>query len=112
MRIIVKPYLSHLLCSPPVFKGRCGLVSFRLNDTFKAGTNINFVIVHGPHDDQVDFFADLSEVLATRAPGKTLIVGDWNIDLLPTLSSDPFRDYPKRLERHSERRLLLNAFLD
>ena len=67
---------------------------------------------HGPHDDQMEFFADLSEVLASRSPGKTLIVGDWNIDLLPTLSPDPFRDSPERMERHSERRLLLNAFLE
>ena len=37
-------------------------------------------------------------------------MGDFNIDILPTLAADPFQDSPHRLSKHSEERHHLEAF--
>ena len=37
-------------------------------------------------------------------------VGDWNVNVLPTMSSDPFFDSPNRLLHHSDRRDSVEAW--
>ena len=54
LRAIMKPCLVGLLHAEPIFKGRCGLFSFKPNDTFKRGKALNVLLVHGPHDDHFD----------------------------------------------------------
>ena len=37
-------------------------------------------------------------------------MGDWNIDELPNLETDPFRDHPRRSSHHEFRRLFWDAW--
>ena len=40
-------------------------------------------------------------------------MGDWNVDQLPTFSSnDPFADIPNRSQHHFDRRCVLTAWAD
>ena len=113
MRVIIRPFLKQFLVRKPVFKGRCCLISLKPHGLIRKRSccGINIVVVHGSHEDPETFFADLSELLGCRIPGKSLIVGDWNVDLLPSLPDDPFSSLPDRRLRHEDRRLLLDAFL-
>ena len=76
---------------------------------------ITILGVHGPHyDDELpEFFNDLSFLLSGRqSKSKTIAMGDWNIDELPALSIDPFRNELNRSDHHSFKRAIRDSWMD
>jgi len=94
------PFLRHV-----EFKGRACRLDFRQSRMITWST----LFLHmTPGDDGFSdaFHEDMFDVayLANSRPKRSLLVmaGDFNVDLLPTMVSDPFRDLPGRASRHEE----------
>ena len=93
MLFVVRSCMSEFVQSC-VWRGRCGAIHLRQRSTLD-GTNIcmNLYVVgvHGGHDALfADTLADIACLVRRRPFGsRVMILGDWNVDLLPTLSSDP-----------------------
>ena len=111
MRFVIRNDVKHLFNSV-AWMGRSGVLimasRFESNKQF-----VNFVGFHGAHGKLIsDSFNDLCTLLALgRACSKTLVMGDWHIDILPTLANDPFSCTSNRMAHHFERRELLNSWL-
>ena len=78
------------------------------------GSSLFVVGFHGAHSDALaDSLSDVA-ALVKRKPrrAKLAIMADWNIDLLPSLSADPFQSKPSREEFHRGRRSTLQTFCD
>ena len=69
-------------------------------------TSLYAVGVHGAHGDSL--LESLTNVVALirRKPrqAELIVLGDFNIDLLPSLEADPWRGVPQRSEFHQDRR--------
>ena len=76
--------------------------------------NLFVVGIHNSHGEaQIDCLADLAYLLKKRPWGsRVLLVGDWNVDQLPTCANDPFSDEPGRGWHHMEERMRLNTLVD
>lgn len=101
------PFLRHV-----EFKGRACRLDFRQSRMITWST----LFLHmTPGDDGFSdaFHEDVFDVayLANSRPKRSSMVmaGDFNVDLLPTIVSDPFRDLPGRASRHEERRMLFRS---
>ena len=78
-----------------------------------ASCSLLLVGVHGSHTDPASSLADVSRLCQRRPPGcLVLAVGDWNIDLLPAMASDPFQHERRRQTMHGDRPQLLQALAD
>lgn len=70
-----------------------------------AGNRINFYIVgaHSSHSElRTDTFNDVAYLLKRRPLGsKAVVVGDCNVDQLPSLQVDPYLYVPRRDEWES-----------
>ena len=95
------------------WEGRAG--SLHVNHAYaRPGQTVNLLLV-GVHAAHGDFLHDsLSEasILIGRRPrhSEVVAIGDWNVDMLPTLALDPFSDLPLRSSHHSERRDAIEAW--
>ena len=70
--------------------------------------------VHGAHDSTAaEHMADLC-VLANSIRGcrHRVAMGDWNIDLLPSLACDPYQGIVDRESKHQLQRIMANSFAD
>ena len=57
--------------------------------------------------------ADIAYLIKKRPWGcKVIVVGDWNVDLLPAMQSDPFHTHAGRQWRHLEERVMLRTLSD
>ena len=74
--------------------------------------NVFVVGCHGPHGEREDFLTDLNAILLKKPRlAKVLMLGDWNVDQLPVLQTDPFSGSRSRRKHHEEERSLLAAFV-
>ena len=75
---------------------------------------LNAVIVgiHGAHDDELAHSRADASFVSRNFPrnAQRAFLGDWNVDLLPAMSNDPFKDLPSRQRHHLDRRLLLESW--
>ena len=76
-----------------VFRGRAGLLqlsSLRAADGFCAACAI--IGIHGAHGENLeDSLSDAAYVASyTDRSCRRVFAGDWNVDVLPELTSDPF----------------------
>ena len=98
-----------------VWHGRAGAVHlFQKPRANSLGLNTVIFGIHGGHGDELSqSLADLSW-LSSKFPrnARRLFLGDWNVDQLPALESDPFQEVPNRTQHHFERRCLLDAWAD
>ena len=95
MQFTIRRRFRHLARNV-TWKGRCGALHL-FNRNTGSGKNFNLYIigVHNSHgEEQIDTLSDISHLLRHRPWGcKVLLVGDWNVDQLPTLANDPYRDH-------------------
>ena len=94
--------------------GRAGSVLLNVPQMLSGSSHpfLYIVGVHGAHSDAlVDSLTDVV-TLIKRKPrfAQLLLLGDWNVDLLPTLQVDPWHDVPRRSEPHPDRRRTLESF--
>ena len=89
------------------WRGRCGALFLEGAD----GASLFVVGFHGAHGDMAaQGLADLREILACRPHGSQFIViGDFNIDLLPVSAVDAWSDRDGRASKHREERVLLES---
>ena len=80
----------------------------------KLCINLFIVGIHGSHGTLlIDSLADLSAILRFRPwSSRLLVVGDWNVDLLPSLVGDHWQSQLGRDLHHADRRAALYACLD
>ena len=78
----------------------------------KRKSSLYAIGVHGAHGDALlDTLTDIVTLIRRKPRHSQLIVlGDFNIDLLPTLAQDPWSDLPERIGCHRARRTLLDTF--
>ena len=100
-----------------IWKGRAG--GLRLYSRgLSSSPNINLVIigVHGAHGDQLPIsLMHASTVIRTlrckqSSSAQVIALGDWNVDLLPSMACDHWFDVPDRLAHHLDRRIILNEW--
>ncbi|CAK0828366.1 unnamed protein product, partial [Prorocentrum cordatum] len=91
-------------------RGRCCREDFNIG----KGTAVSIVMVHGGHGDELlPSLADATALAKARPRRSRLIlIGDMNVDLLPTLPTDPFAGSPHWSRRHQEERMHLHSFPD
>ena len=92
---------------------RCGSITL-CNSGSASTLNMHIVGVHLPSDDRcIDSLYDAC-TLYNRRHRLTFgcMIGDFNIDLLPTLASDPFQREPHRMLKHSIEREWLESMCD
>ena len=81
---------------------------------FKDDMALDLLVIgaHGGHGDALhDSLANISYLLRSGSRlSRKLVIGDHNIDILPTLPSDPWASLPHRSLRHQYERQLLNSF--
>ena len=112
MRFVLRRDFTHLFQSIQ-WQGRCGLLTLSSGLRCDQGF-ASFLGVHGAHGDLLeDTLAAASCLLGLRRPGtKTLVLGDTNVDFLPMMEWDPWREQFNRRAHHSDRRDLLCAWAD
>jgi len=76
--------------------------------------SVFIVGIHNSHGDaQIDTLADASYLTRHRPRwSKVVVIGDFNVDQLPSLQSDPFLAEPQRASRHCDERFRLDCFAD
>ena len=99
--------------------GRAGAVHFySVDPNTGLGANVIVTGLHGAHGDLLgESLADASAVIHSVRKGigvhaKRLIIGDINVDYLPTLDNDPWRELEGRGDHHADRRLLFETWLE
>ena len=105
MRWIIRAHYSRAV-RKCVWRGRCGAIHIHT-----ASTNIYAIGLHAAHGDGLPETLRDVAVLAKGRPwgARLLILGDWNVDLLPSHSADPFAGHPGRGDRHAFERRWLEA---
>ena len=92
------------------FEGRTCMVHWRLS----RAQQLHTIFWHGAHNE--DFVQSLSDMtfIAKRCKNSSNVVllGDFNVDLLPNTIGDPYAGLPHRAEKHLEERLMLQQALD
>ena len=114
MMLMVNQRLQKYIKST-VWRGRCGAVHLYLPvSPYSFGFNIFCVGVHGAHGELFpETLADLSFLVKSRPfQSQVIILGDWNVDLLPSLACDPWGERAERSLHHLEQRVLFDTFLD
>ena len=111
MRWVIRSDVKHLFHSV-AWMGRSRVLTM----ASRFGSNkqfLNFVGLHGAHGESIsDSLSDLSTLLSScQSCSKTLVMGDWNIDLLPSRPSDPFSCKPDRIAHHLDRREVFESWL-
>ena len=96
--------------------GRAGSLLLELPrfGSARASTAFFFIGTHGCHGDSLkDSLTDVV-TLVKRKPrfAQLVLVGDWNVDLLPNMAYDPWASLPGREDSHRERRATLTQFCD
>ena len=96
------------------WRNRAGALVFAQNPKDKGALNFCCIGTHGCHDgDTSGSLGEIVELVKTYGQVKHLLmVGDWNIDLLPTIPGEPWCDEPDRLVRHACERVMLEALCD
>ena len=92
-------------------EGRCMAATFHSSrDNFTQ----HILAMHGGHGENLaPSFASASILCKSfKRSDSVICLGDINVDLLPTLSSDPFGDRDNRSLRHLEERIVYQEFLD
>ena len=76
--------------------------------------NLSVIFTHIAHgEDCPDSMADLAYLIRSRPRGsKVSVLGDINVDQLPSLSADPFHSSPSREQHHKAERMRLENFCD
>ena len=94
------------------WQGRAGSILLEPPGRGKRKSSLYAVGVHGGHGDALlDSFTDIVTLIRRKPRHSHLILlGDFNIDLLPSLAQDPWDDLPDRSECHRARRILLDTF--
>ena len=91
------------------WNGRAGCI---LLENGRSRTSLFVVGVHGAHGSAL--LESLTDVaaLCRKKPrhSQLMILGDFNIDLLPTLAQDPWHELPGRMQSHQDRRQILQTF--
>ena len=88
--------------------GRCMAISFGCK---KQRFSQHFVLVHGAHGEQLPLsLSDAASLVKKHKRSEAVIcMGDFNVELLPTLAGDPFLGVD-RWKRHIEERILFGQF--
>ena len=87
---------------------RTGWVSSRKRESI-----CSIAVFHGSHESFEESLEDIFSLLPRgNCLNKFVVVGDWNVDQLPTLAVDPFADSIGRSNHHFDRRQVLNAWLE
>ena len=90
-----------------VYEGRACRVHFQ----FSAFKSVCAVFFHGAHDLPYSL-SDVAYLVQTRPKRtKCLLMGDFNVDLLPTYFCDPYRNFDNRISRHHDERMHLEQLL-
>ncbi|CAK0843347.1 unnamed protein product, partial [Prorocentrum cordatum] len=90
--------------------GRCCRADFNIG----KGAAVSIAMVHGGHGDELlPSIADAT-ALANARPRRNclMLIGDMNVDLLPTPPADPRAGSPRGSRRHQGDRKHLHSFLD
>ena len=114
MMFVVRSWVA--ICVRKVtWRGRCGGIAFKswgLGDALQL--NVFVIGVHCGHGPLLlDSLADIAW-LAKRRPwgSKLLVIGDWNCDMLPSLSGDPWSAIEGRSLHHADTRALHLCFTE
>ena len=91
------------------FLGRAGVIRLRL---LNSRLPLSVIGLHGSHGDEIlQSLSEVAEFLRSATNyGPKCVLGDFNIDLLPSLHVDPFQDVSNRNMFHRSRRHHLNEF--
>ena len=91
-------------------ESRSGSVQWKFEDGSLART----VFLHGGHGDELtpSLATAASAVTSCRGAANAILMGDFNVDVLPSTAGDPYHDLPNRANKHLEERLLLKQVLD
>ena len=74
-----------------------------------AACGVNLCFLHGSHDDLNGTLSSVASLLKKGRDGfQNFLVGDFNVDLLPAASPDPFCTNINRYMHHKDRRLQLS----
>eukprot|EP00969_Alexandrium_andersonii_P224295 9905780-Alexandrium_andersonii.AAC.1 len=95
--------------------GRCGALRVLQHPRPDCvGINLCVLFVHGAHGDLLaDTLHDLRTLIRCRPlRSQCVVMGDFNVDLLPTAGCDPWRSSPGRTLHHRERRSKLAAWCE
>ena len=114
MAIIIHHSITHLVRSISS-RGRCMAVHlFQRTASAEEVISLFIVGIHNSHGDaQIDTLADAAFLVRKRPRGsKVVVIGDFNVDQLPSLQSDPFQDTAQRGRHHIEERVRLEGFAD
>ena len=97
------------------WRGRCGAIHLQQHfSPHTRGVNFFIIGVHGAHGALLaDTICDVAHLARHRPFGsQVILLGDWNVDLLPSLLRDPWADVGERAQHHRHQRLLLEAFAE
>jgi hypothetical protein len=99
------------------WRGRCGSIHlYRKPSYLSDGINLFIVGIHGGHLDMLaDSLADAAWLVKHRPFGSTpIILGDWNVDLLPDFAEDPWagRRSHSQVLADAQRKDQLMSFLE
>ena len=77
-------------------------------------TGISFVFAHAAHGEELfDSLSDIAYLIRTRTRNSNVVLlGDLNVDLLPSCSNDPFSGQPDREDRHQLERMALEQLCE
>ena len=118
MMIVINHAIAHLY-RDIVWNGRAGGIRLFSHGSLSAPCmNLTIVGLHGGHGDELlPSLADASTVIRTLQRGNSFnaqvfAVADFNVDLLPSFSYDPFAHVTGREAHHLDRRIALQDWTD
>ena len=110
--VVNRAYQAHVQSID--WHGRAGsiLLEVATRQGGKSSASLYLVGLHGAHGDELQDSLTDAVVLVRRKPrhSQLVVLGDWNVDLLPTLLADPWGSLPRRSDHHKSRRLVLDTF--
>jgi hypothetical protein len=99
-----------------MWSDRCGLTLLRLPQTLRRKCNdIAILGLHGPFSDDelINTLSCSAQLLGQKCDGaNAVVIGDWNIDMLPESLVDFFADHPARDQHQLECRQLAKVWAD